>query len=129
MFKQNTYLKKGSITGERYSGSISDSMIWGDNFDYPTGGGIAVSAGDKACRVEVDILDNSFINIGAIFSPVSLRFYAKSIDESSMVIDRTTGAVIIGKNVKVLTNADAQLEIHGNVHIIGELFVNGAAIA
>ena len=126
----NSFLKIGATTGELASGTISDSLIWGDHQEYPRGGGHCISNNAvHGCRWEVDILDHSFINFGVIFSPVSLRFYSKSRDESSMVIDKDTGAVIIGKNVKVLTNADAQLEIHGDVHIIGSLYVNGVKIA
>ena len=126
----NSFLKIGGATGVKASGTISDSLIWGDHQEYPNGGGHCISEnGTHGCRWEVDILDKSFINFGAIFSPVSLRFYSKSLDESSMVIDQTTGAVIIGNNVKVLLNSNAQLEVHGDVHIIGGLFVNGVKIA
>jgi hypothetical protein len=129
MYKNGSLLSIGATTGVK-SNSISESTLWGDYTQYVNGGGFALGdAADHACRFEVDVNDHTFINIGTIFSPVSLRFYTKSIDESSMVIDKDTGAVIIGKNVKVLTNASAQLEIHGDVHIIGGLFVNGAQIA
>ncbi len=131
MFKQTSFLKIGGTTGVKSSGSLADSQIWGDYTEFlnNTGGFAIGDTANHACRFEIDRADPSIINIGAILSPVSLRFYTKSLDESSMVIDKDTGAVIIGKNVKVLTNASAQLEIHGDVHIIGHLFVNGAQIA
>lgn len=127
---KNSLLKIGATTGEISSGTLADSLIWGDHQEYPRGGGHCISEnGTHGCRWEVDVVDPSIINYGAIFSPVTLRFYAKSANESSIVIDKDTGAVIIGKNVKVLTNADAQVEIHGDLHIIGGLYVNGAKIA
>ena len=104
----NSFLKIGSITGERASGTLSPNSIWGDILDYPLGGGHCIAdGGNNGCRWEVDISDRTKINYGAIFSPVTLCFFSNDIRTPAMTIDKDTG----------------------DVHITGSLYVNGAKIA
>lgn len=130
MYKDGTYLRIGATTGEKHSGFIADSLIWGEYHIYLNDrGGFAIAdPHDNACRFEIDVRDHTFVNIGTIFNPISLRFFTKSRDESSMVIDKNTGTVIIGKNVDTPNRQDRVFEVHGKMEVYGELWINGHRI-